>query len=303
LRPAASAIDTEGVEVPLDSDDEPSGDLLPAQVRSGAPVVASAGDVSPHAGRFGFAMGALLAVAAAGVVLAALVIAHRNDTDPVPVNTWSTWAPVKGDGDGPTQIARHIGPEYRLPSGRQLVYIKASSLAVDGVKLDVATVGSTKKSAIKVHGGDKTVMYRLCGLNPACSIPGTPSSARHFLLQREALELALYTFQFTNADGVAVLFPPVFTVKKNTKLTAAQAAAALAKAKTAQVAAYFQRKDLSPRLDQPVDATLTPTTPTVATATRSPDALTVKAATDSSLYTFSLTSGNTDDTGYLVLQK
>lgn len=296
---AAADVDAEGVEVPLDEAeaDEEASDLLPTRRPSGSPALAAAGGPSPHAGRFGFAMGALLAVAVAGVLLAVVVIADRNNTAPRgPL--WSAWTPTKNGGDGPTQIADHIGPTYRLPTGRQLVLVTGGALKVSGISLDVAEVGKTSQSAIKVISGNKTVMYRMCGLATACTIPGTPSVQRAFLLHREALELALYTFQYTDANGVVVVLPPSFHASSKTgKLTAADLK------KPLRTAAYFQRKQLADRLDQPVTATLTPTTPSVATALSAPDALTVKGMTDSSLYAFSLTAGNTDDKGYLVLSK
>lgn len=303
----AADIDAEGIEVPIDEadPDDDERDLLPTRRPSGAPALAAASGPSPHAGRFGFAMGALLAVAVAGVALAALVISDRNNTGPRgPI--WSAWMPTKNGGDAPTQIADHIGALYRLPTGRQLVLVTGGSLKVSGVNLDVAEEGATTKDPVKVISGSKTVMYRMCGLPVAsapgtaasCVIPGTPSLDRAFLLHREALELALYTFQYTDANGVVVVLPPSFKASgKGGKLTAADLKTPM------RTAAYFQRKQFSDQLNRPVTATLTPTTPSIATVTKAPDWLAVKGMTDPSLYSFSLTAGNTEDKGYLVLQK
>ena len=53
-------------------------------------------------------------------------------------------------------------------------------------------------------------MYTLNGLGPKGSVRGgKPSEARHLLLRREALELALYTFRYVkNVDLVVALLPP-----------------------------------------------------------------------------------------------
>jgi hypothetical protein len=53
-------------------------------------------------------------------------------------------------------------------------------------------------------------MYTLNGLGPGGSIKGgTPSTARHQLLRREALELALYSFRYLpDVDMVVTLLPP-----------------------------------------------------------------------------------------------
>ena len=54
-----------------------------------------------------------------------------------------------------------------------------------------------------------SILYSLCGLGARCSIrSGKPSVTRHVLLQREALELALYSFHYLKAKNVVVLMPP-----------------------------------------------------------------------------------------------
>ena len=54
-----------------------------------------------------------------------------------------------------------------------------------------------------------SVMYVLCGTGENCAIDeGEPSADRYRLLRREALELALYSFKYTDADSVIALLPP-----------------------------------------------------------------------------------------------
>ena len=56
----------------------------------------------------------------------------------------------------------------------------------------------------------RTVLYRLCGLGAQCAInKGKPSNERGLLLQREALELALYSFRYLDGvKNVVALMPP-----------------------------------------------------------------------------------------------
>jgi hypothetical protein len=51
--------------------------------------------------------------------------------------------------------------------------------------------------------------YTLCGAAQGCAIPGKPSHARFTVVAREALELALYTFEYVpSLDTVLVRLPP-----------------------------------------------------------------------------------------------
>lgn len=128
----------------------------------------------------------------------------------------------------------------------------------------------------------------------SCAIPGTPSADRTALVRREALELALYTFEFTDANGVVVLFPPTYLTPKGGKLDLT---------KPQKSASYFQRKQLASRLSVPLADTLSPNPPSVANVTKTPDAVTVNSVTANSMYGFSLSPGNTEDKAYVVLQK
>jgi hypothetical protein len=89
------------------------------------------------------------------------------------------------------------------------------------------------------------VMYTLCGLGTACSIPeGQPSVERHALLRREALELALYSLTYVDGiESVLVLLPP---------RPDGQAATSV----------FLDRSDVKAALDQPLTDTLpAPLTP------------------------------------------
>jgi len=43
---------------------------------------------------------------------------------------------VAAAGDGPTQIAEHVGREYRLPEGGQLVAVTGGPMEIAGLPLD-----------------------------------------------------------------------------------------------------------------------------------------------------------------------
>jgi hypothetical protein len=81
------------------------------------------------------------------------------------------------------------------------------------------------------------IEYQMCGTGPSCTIPGTASDDRGLLLQREALELALYTFQYVPVDVVVTLYPP-------------------APGEPPKYALYFTRSDLEKQLSEPLADTL-----------------------------------------------
>ena len=59
-----------------------------------------------------------------------------------------------------------------------------------------------------------TAIFILCGLGQNCKAPGQPTTAEGTALRREALELALYTMEYTHPiDNVLVFFPPVAAEK------------------------------------------------------------------------------------------
>ena len=63
---------------------------------------------------------------------------------------------------------------------------------------------------VEIVDTSSAVQYVLCGYGRGCSIAsGQPSEARHLLLRREALELALYTFKYLGrVNSVVVFLPP-----------------------------------------------------------------------------------------------
>ena len=127
---------------------------------------------------------------------------------------WSGWRPTADDGEkAAQQIATHVGRQYRLADGNQLVGVQGGPLEIDALGLTVPLEIAMKTAP---QGGDidfikgNGLLYTLNGLGPKGSVRGgKPSEERHLLLRREALELALYTFRYIDdVDLVVALLPP-----------------------------------------------------------------------------------------------
>jgi uncharacterized membrane protein YgcG len=127
-------------------------------------------------------------------------------------------------------------------------------------------------------------MYHLCGLGPNCAIAsGKPSTERHLLLSREALELALYSFRYLeDVHQVVVLMPGKVSERPSEAL-------------------YFREGDVINQLQRPLSASLSPRVPSVRNVTLSPDATLVDQVTSPHIFRFSLTPANADARAFLVL--
>jgi hypothetical protein len=280
-----STAEEESLEsAPLDATAElaGSGDLLPER-RAAAGVGAVAAAVeTPHAPRFQFILGALIAfgVAALGLV-GALVVNHKNPPAPA---FWSSWHPTSAGGNPAQQIADHVGHEYRLPSGHELVTVSGGPLQQSGVPINVVLRSDPQ------NGGDITIisgngiLFQLCGVGLKCSIDeGKPSAVRHLLLQREALELALYSFRYiAGVSSVTVILPPP-------------------PGKSPGEAMLIRPRDVTASLSRPLDATLAPRPETPNTFSTSPDARLVVSLTRPTLYNLSVTPDTQNSTLELVL--
>jgi hypothetical protein len=199
----------------------------------------------------------LLAVVAGAGVGALLVLVSRGS--PAPAPAWSAWEPTGSIQRRSAQIADHVGDQYRLPSGKPLVAVTyagpptvtgpdGSSFLVPAIAVRPdTTAGRAEADDIDTVSAANTVMYTLCGLGDACSIPeGKPTVERGQLLRREALELALYSFHYLDGiDSTLVLLPP---------RADGQAATAV----------FIERGDVRAELRRPLAQTLTaPLTPGV----------------------------------------
>jgi len=264
---------------------EPEAASAPQPAVPEEPAVVVPAGHAPHAARFQFIYGILIGVAIAALAAAVVAFSHHDQTQTVALSSWSSWQPERGNGDPIQQIVDHVAPEYRLPSGKQIVAVTGGPSAIEGIPLVVALRSDpTKNGATNILENKNIVLYRMCGLGKDCSImEGKPSKERGLYLRREALELALYTFNYVaDIDGVVVLMPPVPGQKPSH-------------------AVFFRPQDVEPSLQAPLVDTLPSPTPNVKTLMHSRNLPIVNSITAPLQFDFSVTQDNTNNRGYLVL--
>lgn len=308
-RAAAGRLWAPAAEDGADGDTEP----VPAAATANATAATTAAEPAPagdaptysrYSARFQFLLGALLAVGAAAVALLVVVVAGGGKDDNTIVlrdqATWSSWRPTATGIDAAEQIAKHVGRQYRLPDGKQLVLAEGGALEIAGLPVTIAIQQPVAR------GGDIDlvdgvgVLYRLCGFNADsistnCKIvSGKPSTNRGMLLRREALELALYSFRYLGVSETVVLLPPTVD---------ASATSATTLKNSTSTALLFRRDqpDVQRALARPLRATLAAETPSVSGVTRSPDATVVRDLTQTRAYRFKFQESNEDARAFLLL--
>jgi hypothetical protein len=290
------------------ADDEPEvvhprrDDEAPAAQDDGD--VAEAPSYSRYSHRIQFALGALLAIGVAGVALLVAALIGSGDhgkTIFVDVGEeWSAWRPTatSSGAEAAQQIADHVGKQYRLPNGKQLVLATGGPLEVAGLPVTVAIQQPAAQGGHIDFSTGSGVLYRLCGVGGAdCKIAyGRPSVNRAMLLRREALELALYSFRYLSVTQAVVLMPPSQLSDKNTRTGRTSV-------RPVQTALLFRREaaGVTAAVAHPLSATLSRTTPSVDTVTRSPDAKAVRTLTESNVFNFRFQESNQDARAFLVL--
>jgi hypothetical protein len=206
--------------------------------------------------RFALVYVALALIAGVAVGAFAVLLARP---DSAPPQAWSAWRPT-GSGDAQAkQIADHVAKGYRLPGGHQLAAALVGPAQVSGntetgdipvraiaIRPDTSA-GLAEEDDIDIVNADSSLMFVLCGLGPSCSIgTGKPSEARHTLLRREALELALYSFEYVDGiDSATIFLPP------NPDGT------------TAPTSVFLRRSDVERELTKPLAQTLSSVAPAV----------------------------------------
>jgi len=249
---------------------------------------------SPYHSRFGFVVGALIGVALAAVGLGAFLALNASDKSPS--DGWSSWRPSSKDElAAAKQIAQHVGVKYRLGDADQLVAVQSSGMELADRPLGIALRTAAVGGDIRLIEGNG-VMYTLNGLGKNGSIPGgEPSEERHLLLRREALELALYTFHYSDdVDMVVTLLPPAPPDEDEEEATGA----------LPPVQALFYRPgDLRGELGVPLDATVPPVPPRPEQIDLSePEAKRIDALTSSNLFRATFQQGQ-DASVFLVLER
>jgi hypothetical protein len=243
----------------------------------------------PHAARFQFVYGVLIGVAVAALAAAVLAFSGHSSNNQVALSNWSAWRPTAGAGDPIQQIVDHVAPEYRLASGHQAVAVTGGPSEIQGIPLVVALRSDPAHNGdVSILDHQNVVLYRMCGLGKDCAIAeGKPSVQRGLLLRREALEMALYTFNYVkDIDAVTVLFPPAMDPKTH---------------KLSHIALFFRPQDVQPSLQNPLRDTLPGPTPNMRNLMKSKNLPIIDSITRPLQFDFSVTQDNTNNRGYLVL--
>jgi hypothetical protein len=209
---------------------------------------------SPHSRKFMIATAALVGVAIGAVAIAVIVLLSPHES--ASSSIWSQWRPVDNGLAGEREIAAQVAPFYRatLPSQLAVVTVQniPSSTSGSPSTAQLALRDPTTGTLAGVAGN--SAVYNLCGLGPSCTVPGAPSHARLLLLQREALELALYTFKYIDqVQNVVVALPPGRATISSTVLSASPRKATTT---TVDLAVVFSRQGLTHFTSRPLNQTL-----------------------------------------------
>ncbi len=249
---------------------------------------------SSYRARFGIVYVVLALVA--GVAVGGFFVLLAKP-DPTPAPPWSTgFVPEGSETAKAKQIATHISEQYKLANGQQLAAAIVGPPAVSAgtssggdipvraiaIRPDTST-GRHEESDIQIIDAQGSLMFILCGLGQNCSIKGgTPSQARHALLRREALELALYTFKYVpDVKAVTVFLPP------------------RPDGAASGTSVFLQKRDLKAELQRPLSRTLAPIAPTVGKMGKA-ELARVDRVTEPHLYTYEYQQAQ-DGSAVLVL--
>lgn len=156
----------------------------------------------------------LVAVVGVGAFVVSIVKDDAATSTPVA----SQFTPSRVGELGAVELAENVQRKYRLATGDELVGVVASRNTLQDGNLGLIRVryqlvqplDSASEKDSKVITPRDAIQFSLCGTGTACAIPGKASAARFALLKREALELAIRTFQNdSSVDNVSVFLRPV----------------------------------------------------------------------------------------------
>jgi hypothetical protein len=240
---------------------------------------------SPHSRKFAFATAMLAGIAVAAVAVSILVLMgpSRSASSSAP---WSPWKPPDAGLAGEQEIAAQVAPFYRSSPASQLAVVTVRNIAS-------ATSGTTSSTQLAVRNpasgalaavAGSSAVFSLCGLGPNCTVtPGAPSHARLLLLQREAIELALYTFKYIDSvQNVVVTLPPGRATVTCTGLCSSSHGATT---KAVNLSVVFSRGSLARFTSRPLNQTLPELLPpTVAQMQNAPEAELVNVIASQALF-------------------
>jgi hypothetical protein len=222
-----------------------------------------------HETKFRMTYAILGGVALAAVAAAVIFIAAGRPPKPP---AWSSWKPTASGDQALGQIAEHVGPGYRLPTGQQLVAVDGGPLQIAGIPVKVV-LRPTRNGSPALSDG-KGALYTLCGLGKNCAIQsGHKSMERTLLMMREAYELALYTFRYVgDVKQVVVMLPPP-------------------PGKLPSQAVFFKRDGLKPALQRPLRFTLHGRAPSIPSLKSGPERTFINNTVGNDVWYFDVIQG------------
>lgn len=211
--------------------------------------------------RFATAYVALAVLAGAAVGVFVVLLAREDPPPPAP---WSASAPSGSAAKRLRWIAHSVSARYRFPDGAPLAQAVATRphlpqevqnpasqlpLALIIERPNFAT-GEREDFANQFYPPETNAQFTICGLGENCAFPkeaGPATTDRFQVLQRMALELALYTLRYVGEiDTVTVFMPPRPGAEVGSGTTA-----------------LLRRTDLEKFVSQPLARTLGPKVPSI----------------------------------------
>lgn len=154
---------------------------------------------------------------------------------------WSEYTPTGGNVYEKAQnMVDHVSPKYRY-EGAPVAVVQAQPLlfrdaVVDGIAFAKPPLRQVGGWVTEFESSNGTLAYVFCGQAPSCGLPEDGAGDIGLLLQRESLELALYTFKYwPDVRSVVTLLPPQ---------------------RNLSAAVFIRRRHVEEFLDRPLNATL-----------------------------------------------
>ena len=157
--------------------------------------------------------------------------------------SWSEYTPKGSDVFEKAQnMVNHVAPKYRF-DGAPIAVVQAQPLlyrdaVVDGIAFTRPPLRQVGGRITDFEPSGSTIAYVFCGQAQRCALPQAGAGDIGLLLQRESLELALYTFKYwPDVRSIVTLLP-----------ANGQSSAAV----------FLRRRHVEKFLDKPLQATLPP---------------------------------------------
>ena len=202
---------------------------------------------------FAYAVLGLVALAAIGALVWAVGL-EREETRP-----WSAWQPAAEGEARLWEIADHVGAGYADAQGRPIVQLLAAPpyvqiptdqglqrIQVDGVIVK-GRASDRSDARAGVFRDGAAFMYVLCSTGGNCDLTTEQNQDPNLglVLQREILELALYTFKYDPRVEQLLFFLPPFRTRNEKN-----------EVQRIETVVYLERDDVAAALARPIDDTL-----------------------------------------------